>query len=77
MLSENEGIECYDDSQDDEWIHIDDVEPLYEAEIYAKDIAKALYETGSLFNLESALENLLDIYGHKLPTTKPKLMEGK
>ena len=58
-----------------EWVHIDELEKFDDAKDYLKEVLNQFYNVGNINALESALEDLANIFEINLPIKEPKLVQ--
>lgn len=67
--------ECHDLVDDyfaeNEYVHIDELEKYDDAAILLKKILKYVYVTGDIKDFEDSLDELCDVFGIKIPYSKP------
>ena len=58
------------------WIREEDIPSINDTRDFLQGIIEALYETGDVYKLEGALDELCCLYDMQLPSKQPKL-QGK
>lgn len=58
----------------EDWVHVEELERFQNADEIIKALIKGVYSTGSVTDIERALEELAIIWDIKIPDTKPKIV---
>lgn len=61
----------FDDNPFDDFVSADELAKYEDASHLLKKIIKHVYVTGKVDSLENALDELCDVYGIKIPYSKP------
>lgn len=58
----------------EDWVHVEELERFQNADEIIKALIKGVYSTGSVTDIEAALEDLASVWDIKLPDAKPKIV---
>ena len=55
----------------DGWVHVDELSKYDDAKEFLKEVINQIYNVGNLDDLENALDELVNIFGIRLPSKQP------